>query len=160
MFLLLVRHARAEEIATSGRDADRALTPDGVTRFAATAASLAHMIEPPRLWLVSPYLRARQTAELLRKAFAADGPLEVNDALVPSADPMAILTALSRRSIASAVLVGHEPHLGQLLGWLLTGTAGASVPLKKGMAVGVEVDHVGSMPGQLVLAVSQRFTRS
>ena len=57
-------------------------------------------------------------------------------------------------------MVGHEPHLGCLLGLLLTGSERTSLPFKKGMLVGVDLDSRSSLLGRLIVAMSTRIAAS
>lgn len=61
-------------------------------------------------------------------------PIETTDALEPDRAPSTFLSWL--RSVEGDVVavVGHEPHLGMLVTWLLTGLTESRVPLKKGGA--------------------------
>ena len=43
-------------------------------------------------------------------------------------------------STTSVVIVGHEPGLGQLVSWMLTGLRESFIPLKKGGACLVEFE--------------------
>ena len=66
MRLFLVRHGSAEEKA--GRaDSERALTQEGRHEVASVCPAIAAALEPPTRLLSSPYLRAEQTAEILRE---------------------------------------------------------------------------------------------
>jgi len=123
----LLRHAAAENEARSGRDADRALTADGLARAEAVARGLALLRPSISRVLSSPYLRARQTAGPAARAL---GLTEVTPsrALEPEAEPEEILNELAG-SDGDALLVGHQPHLGSLLGRLIGGEA--EIPLNK-----------------------------
>ena len=127
MDIWLLRHAAAEGRAASGRDADRALTPEGLVRAEAVARGLARLEPTISRVLSSPYLRARQTAEAAARAL---GIAEVarSRALEPEADPEEILREVSGGA-GDALLVGHQPHLGALLGRLVAGRA--EIPLQK-----------------------------
>jgi phosphohistidine phosphatase len=67
--------------------------------------------------------------------------LNTVEALTPDAEPGALLRWLRRQSEPELVaVVGHEPHLGCLVTWLLTGRAESRVPLKKGGACLLEFE--------------------
>jgi phosphohistidine phosphatase len=139
----LLRHAAAEDESRSGRDADRALTPEGLARAKAVARGLA-LLEPSISRVISsPYLRARQTAEA---AAGALGIAEVSQsrALEPEAEPEEILNELGG-SDGDALLVGHQPQLGALLGRLIGGDS--EVPLSK--AAIAQVTLTGRWSGAL-----------
>ena len=131
MEIWLLRHAAAEERAESGRDADRALSEDGHRRAKAVASGLAELKPGIELILTSPYRRARQTAEPVARALRLNAQLRETEALEPSSDPEEILGELREGPAQVILLVGHEPHLGALLGRLVSGRAGLEIPMKK-----------------------------
>ncbi len=80
--------------------------------------------------LTSPYARARQTAEPVVRALRLEGPRETQ-ALEPSSDPEEILEEVRAEKVDAILLVGHEPHLGALLGRLVNGRPGLEIPMRK-----------------------------
>ena len=138
MDVWLLRHAAAEERAESGRDRDRALTAEGLRRAENVGRGLAALeVSFAAIW-TSPFRRARQTAEAAAKAFGRAAPLHATDALTPDRDPSDVLEELDSEGISGDVLiVGHEPHLGGLLGSLVAGGA-APIPLRKASVARVE----------------------
>jgi len=148
MKLLVVRHAPAESraawIAKGRDDALRPLTAAGRRRMREIARGIARAVEPPGALATSPLARARQTADILARAFGIRGPTEL-EALAPGRRPEALLGWLrggGRRALAA--VVGHEPHLGALVSWLLAGRGSAFVQLKKGGACLLDL---GPRPG-------------
>lgn len=105
--------------------------------------------------LTSPLVRARQTAEPVAKAIQpGKDPIET-EALSPWADPKEILEEIERRKLSRSLLVGHMPHLGKLLGYLLTGRTGTAVEIKKSALVRVEFDGSSpEPPGTLTLLLT------
>ncbi len=123
--IYLVRHAIAEDRAGSGRDADRALTREGRRKMKRAARGLAAQGVRPSLILMSPLVRARETAEIVTEALAGVD-LELCEALAPGVDEASITELLERRSPSGSVmLVGHEPDMGELLAFWLCGRVGA-----------------------------------
>lgn len=138
MELLIIRHAIAgdrEEWAKSGQSDDlRPVTGEGARRMRRGAAGLARVIPTIDVLASSPLLRAAQTAEIIARAYGGL-PVETVDALAPDGRRSALLHWLRAREEASTVaIVGHEPGLGQLATWLLTGVAESHIELKKGAA--------------------------
>lgn len=131
MEIWLLRHAAAEDRAASGRDADRTLTEDGHRRAREVARGLAALEPDIELILTSPYWRARQTAEPAAQALKLTGSLRETKALEPDRDPSEILEEIRAEAVGSVLLVGHEPHLGALLGRLVAGAPGLEIPMKK-----------------------------
>ena len=161
MDLWLLRHAAAEARAASGRDQDRELTAEGLKRARAVARGLA-ALEPGILRIVtSPYCRARQTAEPVAEALRLSAKLSESRALEPERDPEEILSELEAEDCGSALLVGHEPHLGALLGRLVMGGDRVEIPLKKAAVARVEWERgVGTLLALLPDRVLEGLARA
>jgi phosphohistidine phosphatase len=131
MEIWLLRHAVAEDRSATGRDADRTLTEDGHKRAREVARGLAALEPGIELVLTSPFARARQTAEPAARALKLLARLRETSALEPDADPDDVLAEIRSEKIESVLLVGHEPHMGALLGRLVAGRPGLAMPMKK-----------------------------
>ena len=145
MILHLLRHAEAEDVSPSGRDADRRLTEDGRRRMKAVAKAIAALEPGYDTILVSHLVRARQTAEPVAEACGFKGELVETRHLGPNADPEELLHEIARRKPAAVLVVGHQPHLGRLLGLLLTGRKDVEIPMKKASLTGLEAGEDPSM---------------
>ncbi len=84
--------------------------------------------------LSSPYVRARETAEIVADTLGLHKKLEFTDALTPAGDARRLIELINRSSpIPSGILlVGHEPFLSELISLLVSGKAGFPVLMKKG----------------------------
>jgi len=123
MDLILWRHAEAED---GTPDLERRLTPKGHKQAARVAAWLQQRLPAKFAVLASPAVRAQATAEALGV------PVRTVASLAPGADVRAVLEAAGwpeRRS--AVVVVGHQPDLGRVAAFLLSGTPG-SLSVKKG----------------------------
>jgi len=125
MELFMLRHGHAESEAE--RDSLRPLSAQG--RIEAQGSVSAHrdsMLKVERL-LVSPYLRARQTADIVLQDLASihaqlgtPAPsIEICDYLVPNANPdhviEALYSAFHSHDSTSLCIVSHQPLVGILL---------------------------------------------
>lgn len=129
MDLYVIRHAIAAELRAGEVDSERALTPDGRARFERAVAGLGQLGLVADLCWHSPWLRAAETAQLLRPALRAES---VAEPLLAAAPGKALLTRLSKApQQATLALVGHEPWLGELAAWLCFGDSA----LASGLAV-------------------------
>jgi phosphohistidine phosphatase len=138
MQLLVIRHAIAEDrdaFASSGRDdSERPLTTAGRDKMRRAAAGLRRTVPQVDLLAASPYVRAMQTAELVADAYGIEAIKKV-DALVPDAPLQQFLAWLERKASGDVVaIVGHQPHLGELVTWLVSGLPESRVEMKKGGA--------------------------
>jgi phosphohistidine phosphatase len=136
MNLYLLRHAEAVERGTPGyeHDATRPLTRDGVRRMKRIARGIRALEPELDLILTSPFLRAAQTAELVAAALKQEKKLHVTPHLAPDGEPAKLLGELSKRfpKAMNVMLVGHEPHLSELIARLIAGEARVAIQLKKG----------------------------
>ena len=143
MEIWLLRHAAAEDRAPSGRDADRTLTEEGHRRAREVARGLAELEPGIALILTSPYQRARQTAEPVARGLRLTSKLRETQALEPDSDPEEILGEIRGEESDSILLVGHEPHMGALLGRLISGRSGLEIPMKKASVARLSWDGSG-----------------
>jgi phosphohistidine phosphatase len=145
--LFLLRHAEAEERSSSGKDADRKLTPGGAETMRIVAHAFERLAEI-ELILTSPLVRARETAQFVKERFPK-AAFETTEALSPSARASEIVDELAGRKEGNILLVGHQPHLGSLLGFLLVGKASVEVPMKKAAAARLSFSGAVEPPGKL-----------
>jgi phosphohistidine phosphatase len=159
MWIYLLRHGIAEDHRPDRPDEDRELTDEGRKRLQRAGGTWKQLVHTPDVVMTSPLKRARQTADVFADAIGFDGDLHVDAGLVPGAMTTQAMTLLEGEMLAqtdSVVVIGHEPHLGYLLGMLLTGNPGLSIPLKKGMIVGVQTETPTSLIASLRFAIGQK----
>jgi phosphohistidine phosphatase len=136
MNLFVLRHGIAVEPGTPGykKDSDRPLTTKGKRQLRQIADAVKEMDLSFDLILSSPFLRAKQTAEIVAKPLKSRKRLAFSDELTPSGSPKALIRQLNevRPAPENVLLVGHEPYLSQLVALLISGRATASIDLKKG----------------------------
>jgi len=136
--LIIIRHAIAEERSIGLVDATRALTADGTEKMKLAACGLQR-IQPELDLLVSSSLtRAIQTADLVAACYQGVARKE-SDLLSPGMDLAKTVHWLDNKAKAESIgIVGHEPDLGALAGWLISGTEDDYIPLKKGSACRID----------------------
>jgi len=145
MDLILWRHAEAED---GFPDLKRALTPKGRKQATRMAAWLHKHLPQPLRVVVSPAVRAQETASAFTKSF------ETIDELAPGAPVGAILAAAGWPEATGAVLVvGHQPTLGQVAASLLSGEPG-DWDMKKGAIIWLsqQPDTLGQVALRAVLS--------
>lgn len=125
MKLWILRHGQAEPHAAT--DAKRPLTECGRQEVLGMAQRLLQ--EPPDVILASPYLRAQQTAELVREQLSMRRAVVTVDWATPDDAPLAVLDHIAERSETSVLLVSHQPLVGQLLSLAVEGHRQAHYPM-------------------------------
>ena len=148
MQLVIIRHAIAEDpkvFAETGRpDDQRPLTDEGVERMKRGVRGLKSLVPEVSLIATSPYVRAVETAKLVAAAYKGVRTVIIHE-LVPTESGEAFAAWLRpQKGVPVVAIVGHEPHLSSLAGWLIAGEMRSVIDLKKGGAV--LLDFVGA-PG-------------
>ncbi len=116
MKLWVLRHGEAEPYGTRP-DSERALTDHGRKEVLSSAARL--MGQPLTAIYASPYLRAQQTAQLVREALGFEPEIRTVEWLTPETDPDKVAEQLV--SVSNVLLVSHNPLVGHLLSYLQHG---------------------------------------
>jgi phosphohistidine phosphatase len=155
MRLLIVRHGIAEDIQEFGRkgrpDALRPLTDAGHRKMRRAARGLHHLVPELSLLASSPLTRAVQTSKILARRYPDLKTVQIA-ALSPRKPVAHILEWLQKNKSAGAIaLVGHEPHLSMLVGWMVTGLKESFITFKKGGAALLEIEGDPG-PGRAKLA--------
>ena len=152
MDCLLIRHGIAVDTEKwDGSEENRPLTEKGKKRVRQAAAGLAVLGCKPTRLCSSPFVRAYDTARLLRAVMCPTLKIETRDELAVGASFEQILLFLrSRPADSMVVCVGHEPLLGELAGVLLCGKPITGLSLKKSGAALIHLPD-GPKPGQGIL---------
>ena len=156
MELLVIRHGVAEEReefdATGKDDSLRSLTKEGRVKMERGAKALRQVLPSLDVIATSPFTRAAQTAQIVAAAYD-DVAIEQVDALTPERRPQDFLAWLRKRDAGDRVVaVGHEPHLGALVYWFLSGESVAGrIAMKKGGACLLELDPRSRTPKATLL---------
>ncbi len=119
MVLYLIRHGIAEESSLTGSDADRQLTQRGTLRTAMVAKGLRKLDITFDRIISSPYVRARQTAEILGRINNYKEDILFDKRLLPHGQFEEVSDLIAENSDAgSLLLVGHEPSMGLIISGL------------------------------------------
>lgn len=144
MELYLLRHGIAQERGTTPTDEERALTEEGVSRMQEIVKGMQALGLEFDSILTSPLVRAKQTAELVRKGYDLKAPVTESNLLRPEAKHNDLLKELRRFDAGSRVLlVGHEPFLSELLSLLTAGDPYSAINVRKGGLALVSVPKMG-----------------
>ena len=146
MEIYLLRHANAEETSPSGRDADRALTPEGVTKLRLVLRRARTAGVEPSIILTSPYRRAKETAETAAETLRVQSKMVEVPALIPESSPEAVWDAIrTHKSESSVMLVGHQPLLSSVYAYLL-GSSSVQIDVKKSSLGRIDLERITGQP--------------
>ena len=132
MDLYILRHSDAAPHG-SMRDADRPLTAEGIAKMTKLAKAMRKMDLSFDAILSSPYVRAKETAEITGEILECKAPVKFTPNLASDGNPSTLLKEIKEdypRS-GSILIVGHEPYLSGLISVLISGRADISIRLRK-----------------------------
>lgn len=158
--LYIIRHAIAADRGDDWPDdSRRPLTHEGAARMRQVVKGLSELGVDIDLVLTSPLVRAAETAEIVSRGLKSKPRIIRVPALAPGGAPTRVAEALAPHTSPSVAIVGHEPDLGELAGWLI----GSRTPLtfKKGGVACIEVaEWPPARKGQLRWLATPRMLRS
>ncbi len=114
--LYLIRHGKAEERGDAWPDdSKRPLTELGSEGMKKAARGLMRLGVTFDVVMTSPYVRTRQTAELVAAAFDARPQIVACESLTPNGSFQSLLEDLDAQNKRMHIaIVGHEPDLGEV----------------------------------------------
>jgi len=122
------------------RDPERPLTEDGIKKVAKAARGLKRIAPDIGCIFSSPLKRAFETAIIVAQEYGFKKKIEVLKDLGPGGSvKMLALAIAERKACNSMLLVGHEPDLSVMIGFML-GSINISVTLKKGAVARIDMD--------------------
>jgi phosphohistidine phosphatase len=135
MNLYIIRHGIAEDLGAHNNqdDSKRALTEKGRIKMAGISEGLQDFGLELDLILSSPYLRAKETAEIVAETFKMKDKLVYSENLAPTGDHERLIDEINEKyGVENLAVVGHEPLLSSLASLLLSGQPSLNITMKKG----------------------------
>ncbi len=143
MILYIVRHAWAGYFGDPEwpDDSQRPLTEKGKERFSKVVEILTDREFLPQVVATSPYVRCRQTAEIIAQACPNDPAIIPLDELGPAGNPGGLLKwTLSQSAKCEQIAwVGHAPDVGHLAAALI-GNGDSWIRFAKGAVAAIEFE--------------------
>jgi phosphohistidine phosphatase len=135
MQLVVIRHAIAgdrETFAKTGRpDTERPITKAGRTIMTRVAKGLRREVKSIDVLAASPMVRAAQTAAIVSEAYD-DIDVETVPALAQRTPEKVAKWLRTQRDADVVAIVGHDPYLGILVTWLMSGLTTSHIDIDKG----------------------------
>jgi len=146
MTFYILRHGLAGERGDPRypKDSERPLTAKGIRKMGKIAQAMKRLDISLDVLLSSPYMRARQTAEIVAKRFKAGRRLSLVEALTPDGIPEELIEYLNKLDVPheTVLLSGHEPYLSRLISVLIAGNPDLAIELKKGGLCKLEIESL------------------
>jgi len=154
MNVYILRHAKAD-FGSKGEDPPVSEQGEKQTTHVLELAR-KNMGFDPSLVVTSPILRARQTADIVRKEVGSGVRVAVDDCLMPEAKPKEVLKYLSKlKKDEDVVLISHMPLIFELLYDLIGGRG--EIELLNGSMAAVHFEgRASSHKGKLVWLIQPK----
>ncbi len=155
MLVSFLRHAEAEDIATS--DFDRALTAKGLEQADKVGVFCARFGLVPDVILSSPLVRAEQTARCVAKRLGgAEVVIERWIASGMGAENFFEEIAAYAK-MTSVIVVGHEPDLSETISASLGVTSATAIQVRKASLTMIDLRAVRAGAGRLQFSIPVRL---
>jgi len=141
MLVYIARHAWAEErdAARWPDDALRPLTDAGIERYNEVVKALAKRGFAPAKIATSPFVRCRQTAEIIAKRVAGKPPIVELEDLEPGSYLEPVLKWTNEQGGADVCWCGHSPDVERFAAALVS-DGSARIRFAKGAIAAIEFD--------------------
>jgi phosphohistidine phosphatase len=163
MKLYLVRHATAtEQLGGNIRsDAERPLVEEGKKEAQIVAQALRKLGAKGDVFLTSPLVRTRQTAEIFSEVFGAKDKLHYCETLAPGCTAGRLYKDLKEFSKAEEIfLFGHMPDMTTIASELLFAEDALNMPFKKAGVARIDVyDLPPTTPGTLKWFITPKIAK-
>ncbi len=149
--LYIMRHGEAQMHARD--DAARELTEWGRRQVVNVSQSMKEL--KPRRLLVSPYVRAQQTAQIVVDQLGIEPSWDTCDQIIPNADPRAVVSLLDQQveqhqGKQPLLMVSHNPLVSALSGLLLAGSLQQGLPFVTASVARLDFQVFGMGMGELI----------
>lgn len=118
--LYIMRHAESDPARGGLSDFERPLNQTGQTDAKRIGEQMRDECYMPQAMIVSPALRARQTAKLLIQQFAAPPEMIQYEKMLYLADLQTLIELIMqyKENVSSLMMIAHNPSLSQLFHYL------------------------------------------
>lgn len=141
MIVYLLRHGKAARPSFSVHsDYTRPLTNVGRREMRKIGQALNRLKIQPEILASSPLTRSIETAEIVSKYVGVE--VVQWDELKPETHPFKTMDVIEKLPVKSIMVVGHEPHLSNLISHMISATM-LPLSLKKGSLACVRMPAVG-----------------
>lgn len=156
--IFVLRHGVAEDYSLVGDDFNRKLTDDGIKKTKRLSQFFNGLKEDLDIVLTSPYVRAKETAELFIENIAPKPKLEVADFMSVGASSREIAQGLlPYNNYKKVVVVGHEPDLGLFIGDVIDADG---IRVKKGALAKINLFNSIELSGELEWMITSKVIKA
>ena len=154
MRIYFLRHGIAAEKSVRAYldDSERPLTREGKQEMRVIGKAMRRLSIGFDRIMSSPYLRSKQTADIVASEQEVSLKVIFSKNLVPGASSLDFLeeVRVMKEEFSSILVVGHEPFLSQCASLLLAPNSPPFLSIKKGGLCKVKIEHWDKTPHALL----------
>ncbi len=156
--IYILRHGHAQDANNGLSDFERALTEEGIEKITKLGQLFNSLNGSLKLILSSPYVRAKQTAEVLLSNLISKPELKIVDFLGCGSSSNEISRGLiNYSSRENILLVGHCPDLEIFVNRLI---GGGRITLKKGSLAKINLENNTEVSGELEWLITPKLVKN
>lgn len=140
--IVLMRHGEAQ--ARSGPDSSRQLNSFGEREVIASAGRIIRRVQPQSI-VSSPYLRAQQTAHLIRDLLNRELAVDTWDEITPTGNCVLVRDKLLKTALINIMLVTHQPFISAFILYL----TGQEIPMATAMVASIHTEVMAEEGGEI-----------
>jgi phosphohistidine phosphatase len=137
-----MRHGEAE--AATGPDANRRLTLAGKQEVIRSAKKIIHRAGDLQI-VASPYIRAQQTARLVRDSLGVQSGIDTWAEVSPGGNCSLVSDKLAALMPQGIMLVTHQPFISRLIYYL----TGKEIPMATAMVACINIEVIVQASGEV-----------
>lgn len=137
MNIYLIRHGDSEKVSSTGKDFDRHLTTNGKLILLNAVEYWKEIIPSIGCIFSSPYLRAVETAAIIKYIFGIKEEVIKDQRLAPGSNTMDLINLALDCNKDSIAFVGHQPDCSDHISQLTSGS-GVSVSFSPAAIAGIK----------------------
>lgn len=118
MELVIFRHGDALAVSDDGNDFSRRLSQEGIYEVKISSENLKISGVKPNLIITSPFIRARETTEII-KSFFENTEIVISNDLSPNSSPINVINLINSLKEKNIILVSHMPLVSEIAYCLL-----------------------------------------
>lgn len=140
MNIYIVRHGDAERSSINKKDSQRELTPAGKEKLKKAVDGWKNLICNVDHIVSSPYIRTKQTAEIIAFGLKFNKEILLDDKLICGGSTEDLIMLANSLDGKDIIFVGHQPDCSEHLSNLIS-SSGFFVDYKKGMIAKISFNN-------------------
>jgi len=138
--IYLIRHGKSEPVVPGKNDSERNLTDEGKSIVEASANLWKEFVQDFDHIITSPFIRAKQTAQIISNVFHFQGGIVEDSVLAPGSVTRNIIELANALNGNDIAFIGHQPDMGYHISDFIAGK-GVNIKLSPSSIVKISFEN-------------------